>query len=181
LPEEQIEIRLRLNNMEELFTEPTANPFDPDSRYLSGIDEIVGQMRLNQRRLDEKSRLVIRLPQTDITSDTQSTLDSALKRYCAAKIAENQQTMNELRLNNRQQAISAFVIIAGILLLTVLLVSFIPGLQAVSMLIAGFVGVAVWVILWEPIYNYVWAWRPNRLDIRVFENLRAADLVIEEV
>lgn len=89
--------------------------------------------------------------------------------------------MNELRLNSRRQAIRTFVIIAGILLLTVLLVSFIPELQAVSMAIAGFVGIAVWVILWEPIYNYIWAWRPNRLDIRVFENLRAADMVIEEV
>lgn len=38
--EEQIEIRLRLNNMEELFAEPTANPFDPDSRYLKRMSPL---------------------------------------------------------------------------------------------------------------------------------------------
>jgi hypothetical protein len=179
MPNEPFEIRLRLNNTAELFSEPTADPFDPDSRYLSGIDELAGQMRLIPKRLDELSRLIIRLPQSAITTDAKSTLDSALKRYCAAKIAENQHAIDELRVNNRQLALSAFVIVAGVLLSAVLLVRLIPELETVSMAIAGLVGVAIWVILWEPIYNYTWAWRPNRLDIRVFENLRAAELVIE--
>ena len=180
MPNEPFEIRLRLNNTGELFSEPTADPFDPDSRYQSGIDEIAGQLRLFPKRLDEKSRLFIRLPQTVVTTDTKSTLDSALKRYCTARIAENQHIMDELRVNNRQLAISAFVIVTVVLLMAILLVSLLPELQALSTAVAGLVGVAIWVILWEPIYNYTWAWRPNRLDIRVFENLRAAELVVEE-
>ena len=178
---EPIEIQLSLNSKEELFAEPDANPFDPDSRYLSGIDELVGQMRLKPRDLDKKSRLIIHLPQMVRNPDTKSTLTDALKRYCAAKILENQQVIKELRSSNRQIVISALVIVVLVLLLTILLVSLIPGLQAVSGAIAGFVGIAVWVIIWEPIYNYTYAWRPNKLDIRVYENLREADLMIAEV
>jgi hypothetical protein len=68
-----------------------------------------------------------------------------------------------------------------LVLLTIFLVNAVPGLQAVSGAIAGFLGIAVWVIFWEPIYNSTYAWRPNRLDRRVFENLRAANLVVESV
>jgi hypothetical protein len=178
---EHIEIQLSLNNKEELFAEPTADPFDPDSRYLSGIDEIVGELRLKPQDLDKKSRLVVHLPQTVLKPDTKSSLTAALNRYCAAMIMENQQVIKELRVSSRRQAISSLIIVVAILLLTILLVTLIPGLQAVSGAIAGFVGIAIWVIFWEPIYNYIYAWRPNQLDIRIFENLRDAELVIEEV
>lgn len=180
MPGHNIEIQLTLLNLKDLFSEPSADPFDPDSRYLSGIDEIVGKMRLKQRALDKKSRLLIRLPQKALTPDSKSNLRDALNRYCAAKIAENQQAINELLISNRKQAVSALVIVAVIFVLTVFLVNILPDLRVASGVIASFMGIAVWVIFWEPIYNYIYAWRPNQLDIRVFENLRATDLIIEE-
>ena len=155
-----------------------ADPFDPESRYISGIDEVVGQMRLRPRDLDDPSRLTIRLPETAVSPTTQSTLKAALERYCAAKIAENQQIIDELQISSRRQAISALVIVVILILLTIFLINFIPGLQAVSGAIASFMGIAVWVIFWDPIYNYVYAWRPNMLDIRVYKNLLATDLVV---
>ena len=176
---ESIEIELSLKNLDELFAEPAADPFDPQSRYLSGIAEVAGQMRLRQRDLHNPSRLIVRLPQTEITAETQPTLHAALNRYCAAKIAENQQIINELRVGSRREAISAFVIVAVLILLSILLVILIPLLQVVSGSISAFVGIAVWVIFWDPIYNYVYAWRPNRLDIRVFESLCNADVIVK--
>jgi hypothetical protein len=173
-----IEIQLTLNIMEDLFAEPASDPFNPDSRYISGIDEIVGQLRLRRHDLGKKLRLVVRLPQSTINSDTQSTLKAALDRYCTAKIIDNQQTIDELRITSGREAISAFIIVAILYLLILILVFAIPPLKAVSGMIASFTGIAVWVIFWEPINNYVYSWRPNRLDIRVFENLRTADLVV---
>ena len=178
MSETKIDIALSLNTMEAFFAEPNADPFDPESRYISGIDEVVGQMRLKPRDLDDPSRLTIRLPETAVSPTTQSTLKAALERYCAAKIAENQQIIDELQISSRRQAISALVIVVILILLTIFLINFIPGLQAVSGAIASFVGIAVWVIFWDPIYNYVYAWRPNMLDIRVYKNLLATDLVV---
>ncbi|NJN54326.1 MAG: hypothetical protein HC804_05930 [Anaerolineae bacterium] len=181
MSEEQNVIQLSLHSAEELFAEPAADPFDPESRYLSGIDEVAGQLRLRPRDLDEKTRLVIRLPQTAVTPDTASTLKAALDRYAAAQIALNRQAIEELRVGSRRQTISAFIIVAGLLLFTMLLLVAIPPLQDFSGALAGFVGIAIWVIFWDPIYNYVYAWRPNRVDILVYENLRDAELVVEGV
>lgn len=140
-----IKIQLTLRNLKDLFSEPSADPFDPDSRFLSGIDEIVGKMRLRQRALDKKSRLLILLPQKALSPESKSNLRDALNRYCAAKIAENQQAINELRISNRQQAISALVIVAVIFVLTVFLVNILPDFRVASGVIASFVGIAVWL------------------------------------
>jgi hypothetical protein len=179
MPEELLETQLSLNRIEEMFDEPAADPFDPQSRYISGIDELVGKLRLRGIELTKPSRLVIRLPGAAVTSDTQPTLKAAMDRYCSAKIAENQQVIHELRAMSRRQTIAAFVSVAILFVLTVLLLSAIPELQVVSGAIYGLVMVTVWIIVWDPIYNYVYSWRPNRLDIKVHENLRAADLVVE--
>ncbi len=173
------QIEIKLSSLEEMFAEPAADPFDPDSRYISGMDEVVGQLRLKRRELDEKTRLLIRLPQTAVTADTAAILKAALDRYGAAQIAQNQQAIEELRVGSRRETLSAIVIATMLIILTIFLVNLIPELEQVSGALAGFVGIAVWVIFWDPIYNYVYAWRPNRLDIKVFENLQKAELVIE--
>ena len=171
MSETKIEIQLSLNTMEAFFAEPNADPFDPESRYISGIDEVVGQMRLRPRALDDASRLTIRLPETAVSPDTQPTLKAALDRYCTAKIVENQQIIDELRISSRRQAISALIIVILLIVVTMFLIYLVPQLQMISGAIAGFVGIAIWVIFWDPIYNYVYAWRPNALDIKVCKNL----------
>ena len=181
MPEELLETQLSLDRIEEMFDEPAADPFDPQSRYVSGIDELVGKLRLRGFELKKPSRLVVRLPQSAILPDTQPTLKAALDRYSTAKIAENQQVIHELRAMSRRQTIVAFVSVVILFLLTVLLLSAIPELQVISGAIYGLVMVTVWIIVWDPIYNYVYSWRPNRLDIKVYENLRASELVVEAV
>lgn len=178
---EQFNVQISLEKIEDMFGEPEANPFIPGSRYVSGIDEIVGQMRLKPRELHHPACLVIRLPQTAVSPNTQTIFKEAMERYCSAKILENQQAIKEIRVLSRRQAISALVIVAVLFLFTILLVNTVPGLQQVGGAIAGFVGIAVWVIFWDPIYNYVYAWRPNKLDLRIFENLQTADLVTESI
>ncbi len=176
---EQNEITLKLNNMEQFFAEPAADPFDPDSRYWSGIDEVTHYLRLIPHELKKPTRLRVQMPPTAVTADTQPTLKAALDRYCAAQIIENQQVINELRVGSYRETISAIVIVVVLILFTILLVNVIPELEQVSGALAGFVGIAVWVIFWDPIYNYVYAWRPNRLDIKVYENLQKAELMVE--
>jgi hypothetical protein len=174
----QNEITLKLNSMEELFAEPAADPFDPQSRYLSGIDEVAGQLRLIPRNLNEQTQLTIALPATAVTPTTQSTLKAALDRYSTAQITANQQVIAELRIGSRRQSIYALIISVVLVIFTLLLLALIPKLNEYSGALAGFLGIAIWVIFWDPIYNYVYAWRPNRLDIRVFENLRQATLIV---
>ena len=93
-------------------------------------------------------------------------ISAALDRYCAANIALNQQVIDDLRVSSgwyidlshdprRSHCLSSARV----------LVNFLP--MQFGGAIAGIVGIAIWVILWDPIYNYFYAWRPNRRDIRV--------------
>lgn len=176
-----VEMDITLNRLEEMFAEPAADPFDPASRYISGIDEVVAKLRLLRGELLGRKRLVVHLPQAAIGPETQSALQAALERYCTAKIAENRQVINELRVDRPRQLISALAISAALILFSVLLVNFIPGLAPLSGAISGFVAVAVWVVIWEPVYNYIYSWRPYRRDVWIYEKLRAADLVVDAI
>lgn len=181
MPDDSMELQVTLQCPEELFAEPDADPFDPASRYQSGIDEVVGKLRLHPRDLGRTSRLTVRLPAAEITADTQATIRAALERHCAAKIAENRQVIAELRVGSGWQAISAMVLSAALIMVGVLLVYSVPGLEKVSGAIGAFIAIAIWVLLWDPIYNYIYAWRPNRQEIRIFDNLRQCDLSVEAV
>lgn len=176
---EDAEVSVTLNSLEEMFAEPAGDPFDPESRYISGIDEIVAKLRLVRAGLSSVKRLVVRLPQAAIGPETQATLQAALERYYTAKIAENRQIINELRVDRPRQLISALIISAALVLLSYLLLYFIPGLETISGAINGFVVVAVWVVIWEPVYSYIYSWRPYRRDMWIYEKLRAAELVVE--
>ena len=75
------EIKVRLNGIEELFSEPEADPFDPDSRYWTGLEELLEQM--HGLRSKER-RVVIELPPETLKSDLQKKTEAGLRRYCRA-------------------------------------------------------------------------------------------------
>lgn len=171
------DVSLQLNDVGALFAEPEADPFDPDSRYLSGMDEV--RNRLIVEKLDDPVRLTLVLPDTAVTPDTPSTLKAAIDRYCAARIAENQQPIEELRFYGRRSLISAFVIVVALMAITVIVILLLQLNDAFSGMIAGWVGIAVWVIFWNPIDTYVYAWRPYRRERKVYESIQDAELIIK--
>ena len=176
-----VDLQLYLSSVQELFAEPAADPFDPNSRYQSGIDELIGKLRLRPSELDHQSRLFIQLPQAAYSTESQPTIRAALDRYCDAKISENEQTISEMRIGNRRMTIGASIAGIALMLAALVIVRIIPELQQVSGAIAGFIGIAVWVVLWDPIYNFFYAWRPNQMDIHILKNLRECDLRVEAV
>lgn len=170
--------QLELNRADELFAEPEADPFDPNTRFQSGIDELIAQLRLHPRELGHTSHIGIRLPASEINADTKASIRAALERYCVANIELNRQIIADLRVSSGWYTISAILVSLALILFAGALVNVMPSQYGGA--IAGLVGIAIWVILWDPIYNYFYAWRPNRRDIRVLENLRNCELTLEE-
>ena len=173
---EYFDVLLQLDDVGALFAEPEADPFDPNSRYLSGMDEV--RNRLIIEGMDDPVRLTIMLPDTAVIPDT-STLKAAIGRYCAAKIAENQQQIAELRVDGRRSLISGFIIVIVLMVLTIIVSLLLHLNQAFTGMLAGWVGIAIWVIFWNPIDTYVYAWRPYRREIKVYESIQNAELIIQ--
>jgi len=171
------EIRVNLQAVEELFAEPAADPFDPSSRYVSGVDELIEQLRAVS--LDYKTRVLIGLPANQITPDLEANTRGAMSRYCTAKIEENQREILELRRVGRRSILTGVVLVGVLMLFGALIASlaFLP--ETVRYVLVGWIPVAVWVVIWNPADLFFYAWRPYRRARRLYENLRDAELVIQ--
>jgi hypothetical protein len=176
MTDERNEIEIRLNTIEELFAEPAADPFDPQSRYQSGIEEIAGQLRLTRQLQAE--RLVIRLPAEAMEPDLLAHTKAALGRYCAAKVRENQQAITEARYQGRRDFISSLIITGLVIAVTAVVVYF-NILGPLSTALSYMVAIILWVVLWDPIWTYVYGWRPYQRERQLYENLKQAEVVIE--
>ena len=172
-----LDVSLQLDGIDALFEEPEGNPFDPNSRYLSGMDEVRNYLIV--QKLDDPVRLTIVLPDTAVNADTTTMVKEAIDRYCMAKFAENQQQIKELRFGGRRSLISAFVIAVVLLVLTIVVTIFANLNDALSGMLAGWIGIAIWVIFWNPIDTYVYAWRPYRREIKIYEAIQQAELIIK--
>lgn len=113
------EIKVRLNGIEELFSEPEADPFDPDSRYWTGLEELLEQMHgLRSKEL----RVVIELPPETLKSDLQKKTEAALRRYCRAKVVELKRLLKDHWHLARHQLFTAVMVLVGFFLAASLIV-----------------------------------------------------------
>jgi hypothetical protein len=171
------EVRIHLNVIEELFAEPEANPFDPNSRFISGIDELFYTLRRIPVR--KKIRVFITLPDHLIGPDLEEKTRAALTRFCIAKIEESRRETDKLRRLGRRALVSAVAVI----LVTLLLATLITGLDFLNdntkFLFSQGLIVFGWVTLWYPANIFLYDWRPHARARVGFEKLRDADLVIE--
>jgi hypothetical protein len=176
--DDTIEYRLSLHNVEELFAEPAADPWDPASRYVSGIDEAVNYFHQQNIR-DHPLRLVISLQEQTIDAALIQRTREALQRYCDFQIVDNQRQIRDMEIEGNRTLITSIPILAVIVIIG-LLAYMIPGLpQALLYFIATTLGVFAWVALWNPADYYIYEWRPFRRYRIIFEKLRDGELIIQ--
>jgi len=168
-PEEKIimskeqlhEITLHLDDIQDLFADP-----EPGSdRYVSGMDYLYSEVRIYPRH--EKFKVTIELPQEKITEGLLERTRAKMKRYCQFKV---EQSHKELIALHHQ---FAFTLMAQSGINKIL--------EAVLQVIATlFVLSAGWVALWEPSEIFLYDWWPFRQDMRIYNKIADADLVIRE-
>jgi hypothetical protein len=180
MPTNEIDkVSVQLKTIEELFDPPAANPFEPDSRYLSGIDELAQQ--LAKRRLKEykPTQVVISLPAQAIEPGLKEKTRAALARHADAQIEAAGVELDQLRRRGRFSLISAIVII----LVAIVVVWFIGWLnilpETVESFLVGGLSVFSWVAVWDPFNVYLYEWRVPVRTRRIFERLRQAEVVIQ--
>ena len=99
------EITVWLNMSEELFSEPVSDPFDPEIRCRTGLEELLEQMHC-LRSLEV--RVVVELPPDSAKPDLQERTEAAFRRrYCRAKINESERQLKEYWRQTRRQSATA--------------------------------------------------------------------------
>jgi hypothetical protein len=172
-------INIHLNEASELFGEPDSDPFDPDSRYISGIDEITERLHQIKPSLRREQHILVSLPGEAITPPTHDQIRAAMQRYCDAKIAESQRELAKTRRRGpRALAYSLAILIIGMIVAMVVYnLEFLPD-YARSLFSSGFT-IFAWVALWEPAGIYLYEWIPLVRDKRLFQLVKGLEISIE--
>ena len=169
-------VSIVLETAEELFLEPVYNPFDPESRSQSGIDELVNQVR----KLAMKEPLQISLTLSSQPAEViiEDQVKNALSRYCMVKIRECEQEIRQTQNQGKRDLVWAlwlsFLFFLGAFFVYQL--QFLPEF-IIYLLSTGF-GILAWVVLWPPLDAVLYEWRPYRRSQRIYEHIQSAVLVI---
>ena len=169
-------INIGLNSIEDLFLEPDFNPFNLQSRFQSGIDELVEQVRdLSMKR---PLKICLSLASQSNEAEFDRLVKNALNRYCTVKIRECEQSIHELQSQGKRDLVYAlllsFIMVLGEFFIVQM--SFLP--EVFSYLLATGFGLIAWVVLWPPLDKLLYEWRPCRRAQRIYKYLQSAKVEI---
>lgn len=175
---DEIEYHLKLHTIDELFAEPSADPWDPTSRYESGFDEVVNYFHLHPLR-NHTIRLNISLDGEAVDDNLGRKTIEAIKRYCDYQIADNKRQVAEVRLEGKRSLITSIPVLLIIIGIGVL-IFLIPYLtDTVKSYLAAGLGVFTWVTLWNPADLLIYAWRPLLRDKHLYEKIRDGEITLK--
>ena len=172
-------IKIDLYNLEELFSQPGADPFDPDSRFISGIDEVVEQLQFLSPRQRREQHILITLPQQLNKAELEEKTRAALQRYCRAKVEQSQRELDKVRQKAPRALLYSLVIVfIGISLGAVVLnAGFLS--DTIQVLLSNGLTIFAWVALWEPAGIYLYEWLPLARDKHLYLLLKELELSLE--
>jgi len=177
---------LELDTVKEFFSAPNSNPFsahEVDILGESGIDLLQKRVMWDWPRLEGQTRLTLRLPADQITSELEQQTRLALDRYCQEKIEENRlQRKLTIRSSLRQvvPALIFFVIIIALIpLLSNLEINTLsPILIGIFQIVMIFAAV---LALFDAMYGLFFDWLPYIRENMAYRCMKTAAISIEPV
>jgi hypothetical protein len=177
------EITLSLDDIQDLFADP-----EPGSdRFVSGLDYIYGEVRAQRRALkqSDKYKVTIELPREKITAGLQETTSAKINRYCKFKAEQSHKELIVLRHQGiealrRSIWVALICVILGIGATAWSQLGINSVLEAVLLFIVAFCVLgAGWVAVWMPFEYFLYDGWPFQHDMRVYNQIAAADIVIK--
>jgi hypothetical protein len=177
------EITLPLDDIQDLFADP-----EPGSdRFISGMDYLYDEVRAQRKVLKQSDRykVTIELPGEKITEGLQERTSEKIKRYCKFKAEQSHKELIVLR----HQGIEALRRSIWLALVCVVLGTLATAwsqsginsvLEAVLLFITAFCVLgAGWVAVWMPFEYFLYDGWPFQHDMRVYNQLADANIVIK--
>jgi len=170
-------VSIDLVTVEELFVEPNYNPFDPESRSQSGIDELLDQVR--KLSIMEPLQICLTLSSRPAEAGLEDQVNNALNRYCSVKIRACEQEIRQIQNQGKRDLLWALALSLTFLLgaFFASYLSFLPAL--INYLISTGLGILAWVVLWPPLDGLLYEWRPCRRSQRIYECIQSAAVIIK--
>ena len=160
-----------------LSVEPVAM-LERDARIEPGADEIVNEL-LGRSKVQRRARIVVTLPAAQVTAGIAETLQTALHRYCEARLARVQREIEVAwRQGLRSLASGSILFVVGLLLSTGFLEPDVPQFWQ-DLLGNGVFLVIGWVGLWYPLDLLFFARQPLKREAQIVEAISRMPLVVQ--
>ena len=178
------EITLPLEDIQDLFADP-----EPGSdRFVTGMDYLYSEVRVHTRVLKQPDRykVTIKLPREKITEGLLERTSAKIKRYCQFKAKQSHKELMVLRHQGldalrRSIWVALISVVLGIIATALSQSGIHSVLVAVFLFIAAFCALgAGWVAVWMPFEYLLYDGWPFQQDMRVYNQIADADIVIRE-
>jgi hypothetical protein len=160
-----------------LSVEPEAM-LERDARIEPGADEIVNEL-LGRSKVQRRARIVVTLPAEQVSAGTAETLQTALHRYCEARLSRVQREIEVAwRQGLRSLGSGSILFVVGLLLSTGFLEPDVPQFWQ-DLLGNGVFLVIGWVGLWYPLDLLFFARQPLKREAQIVEAISRMPLVVQ--
>jgi hypothetical protein len=179
-----VSVTLPLNHLDELFNAPDANPFsthEVDILGESGMVIIKKRVTRFWPRRPESVHVTLQLPAEEITPDLTEKTNTAVRRYCSDRIANNRLQRGLVNQRSRRQFTGA--IIGTLISLVLIAILYANPLGLLPELVQGilivFASFAIAILIFNALWSLVFDWLPFVQDNTVHTVLQGMELTIE--
>ena len=175
------DIKVHLQKIEDLFVDPDTNPFENPRLSVSGIQDILNQMR--PLPMDEPLSFSIYLPPEGIEPGLSERTKEALGRYCEFQARNLDLEVQSTKTSGRRALGlgllgSLVCIVLGVFSYYVYGVYGVSPLGILGLLFGSLFSLASWVIVWNPLDTLFYGWRPTQREARMYRKIAQSDLRI---
>lgn len=178
------QIVVDLDDVNQLFTALDLNPFSTSEIDLLGesaMDRIIRKMLSNRLRSRDVARMTVELPADQISATTESEVSAAVKRFCKARIEDNELTIS----TSIRQALTLLIIVIVVVAAIGAVLAFLfwngrlSTSEPIGILVAFSYSVLAWVTLWDPVESLAFDWNPGYRENRVLRHLSEMEVVVQ--
>jgi hypothetical protein len=172
------DVIVALDRPAELLSVAPEAMLERDARIEPGADEIVNEL-LGRSKVQRRARIVVTLPAEQVTAGVAETLQTALHRYCEARLARVQREIEVAwRQGLRSLGSGSILFVVGLLLSTGFLEPDVPQFWQ-DLLGNGVFLVIGWVGLWYPLDLLFFARQPLKREAQIVEAISRMPLVVQ--
>jgi len=180
LLEEDGVVEVDLPSADQLVSEPSIEPLGRCGPYQSGADYASSVLQ-SVRRLPDQVTVRVVMNDESFDERTNAEAETAFRAYCRFRAEDAWRQASAVRRTGIRQlrpALFAAVVAAAVAVAGGYLAESVDGKAAEALLyaVAGIGAIAAWIIVWVPIEELLFGWRPPAHVAAVFDLLSQARL-----
>ena len=178
--ESAIQFTIRLDDIRQLFQVPEFDPFVPQARLTSGMDDISAYLATQRLRFIPRLKATLVLPADQITPGLLDETRAAIGRYCAFSLAQTRSHMATSRFEGRSKLPIGLTVAASTFLAVIILYLVLPETaSSLLALMTPLVTVIIWVSIWNPMEVLIYDRWADRRELQVATAIQEMEISIQ--